>query len=226
MENLLIIEDDLDLQDGLAFSLQLEGYHVQIASSLAQGWAIIESQKIHLVVLDCNLPDGSGYHLCTRLKEVYPTLPILMLTARDTEMDEVKALELGVDEYMRKPFSLAVLKLRIKKLLLSQSAPTVLRSNGIHIDVTSGKVYKGTGEIACSRIEYQLLCLLVENKNTILSKAQILDKIWDSHGKFVDENTVSVNIKRLRDKIEDHPKEPQWIHTVRGLGYMWREEEG
>ncbi len=225
MENLLVIEDDLDLQEGLAFSLQAEGYRVQTASGLAQGWSVIESQKIDLVVLDCNLPDGSGYQLCTRVKDAYPALPILMLTARDTEMDEVKALELGVDEYMRKPFSLAVLKLRIKKLLTAHVAPTVLQSNGIRIDVTSGKVYKGAEEIACSRIEYQLLCLLVENKNMILSKAKILDRIWDSQGKFVDDNTVSVNIKRLRDKIEDNPKEPQWIHTVRGLGYTWREGE-
>ena len=225
MENLLVIEDDLDLQEGLAFSLQAEGYRVQTASGLAQGWSVIESQKIDLVVLDCNLPDGSGYQLCTRVKDAYPALPILMLTARDTEMDEVKALELGVDEYMRKPFSLAVLKLRIKKLLTAHVAPTVLQSNGIRIDVTSGKVYKGAEEIACSRIEYQLLCLLVENKNMILSKAKILDRIWDSQGKFVDDNTVSGNIKRLRDKIEDNPKEPQWIHTVRGLGYTWREGE-
>lgn len=213
------------MQEGLAFSLQAEGYRVQTASGLAQGWSVIESQKIDLVVLDCNLPDGSGYQLCTRVKDAYPALPILMLTARDTEMDEVKALELGVDEYMRKPFSLAVLKLRIKKLLTAHVAPTVLQSNGIRIDVTSGKVYKGAEEIACSRIEYQLLCLLVENKNMILSKAKILDRIWDSQGKFVDDNTVSVNIKRLRDKIEDNPKEPQWIHTVRGLGYTWREGE-
>lgn len=148
-----------------------------------------------------------------------------MLTARDTEMDEVKALELGVDEFMRKPFSLAVLKLRIKKLLVPHSQATSLCSNGICIDVISGKVFKGREEIACSRIEYQLLCLLIENKNVILSKAQILDKIWDQQGKYVDDNTVSVNIKRLRDKIEDNPKQPQWIHTVRGLGYSWREVE-
>lgn len=223
MEKLLIIEDDADLQEGLAFSLGLEGYEVDCGSTKSQGEARLKSKTYDLIILDCNLPDGSGFDFCTWVRS-YSQIPILMLTARDTEMDEVKALELGMDEYMRKPFSLAVLKARIRKLLQRGKAPGLLTSNGITIDKDKCMVLRGTQEVPCSKVEYKLLLYFMENKNQVLSKEQILQHVWDSDGKFVDDNTVSVNVRRLRTKIEADAAKPQFLKTVHGLGYLWKEE--
>lgn len=222
MNKILIVEDDLDLQEGLSFSLQSEGYEVINADTVEQAYAIFESQGCNLILLDCNLPDGSGFELCTRIKKSY-SVPILMLTARDTEMDEVKALELGMDDFMSKPFSLAVLKARIKKLIAKEMPQLQVVSNGITIDRNTCKVYKNETEIICSKIEYQILGYFMENAGKVLSKEQILSHVWDSQGRFVDDNTVPVNIRRLRAKIEDDPKNPEKIKTVHGIGYIWKE---
>lgn len=223
MKKILMIEDDLDLQEGLSFSLQLDGYETTCASTCKEGLSLLKAAPFDLVLLDCNLPDGNGFYLCSQIR-TFSQQPILMLTARDTEMDEVKALELGVDDYMRKPFSLAVLKARIKKLLQHREQPEILISNGISIDKSSCTVMRGATEIICSQTEYRLLLYLMENKNRVLSKDQILNHIWDSDGKFVDDNTVSVNIRRLRTKIEDEASNPRLLKTVYGLGYLWKEE--
>lgn len=222
-KTLLIVEDDLDLQEGLALSMGSEGYRVLTAKNKKEGLRIVEGEGCDCILLDCNLPDGSGFDFCSQVRKHYD-IPILMLTARDTEMDEVQALELGMDDFMSKPFSLAVLKARIKKLLRNEVKETRLISNGIVVDKNSCKVFKGDTEIPCSKIEYQMLLYFMENKNQLLSKEQILASVWDSQGKFVDDNTVSVNIKRLRMKIEDNPREPERIKTVYGMGYIWREK--
>ena len=148
-----------------------------------------------------------------------------MLTARDTEMDEVKALELGAADYMSKPFSLAVLKARIRKIFQGRQPENRLVSGGIALDKDACKVCKDGREVACSRVEYQLLAYFMENRNRVLSKEQLLTRVWDSQGKYVDENTLSVNIRRLRGKIEDDPSEPRRIRTVHGIGYVWKEGE-
>lgn len=223
-KTLLIIEDDEDLLDGLAFSMRSEGYRVLTAQNKRDGLRILAGERCDCVLLDCNLPDGNGFDFCREAKAVYD-MPILMLTARDTEMDEVKALELGMDDFMSKPFSLAVLKARIRKLLRKETKDDRLMSSGIVVDKSKCKVFRGEEEILCSRIEYQMLVYLIENKNQVLSKEQILSSVWDSQGRFVDDNTVSVNMKRLRAKIEDDPKNPTRIRTVYGMGYIWREEE-
>ena len=223
MKKILMIEDDTDLLEGLSFSLQLDNYEIACASTCRQGLSLLNAEHFDLLLLDCNLPDGNGFDLCTQIRRSTP-IPILMLTARETEMDEVKALELGVDDYMRKPFSLAVLKARIKKLLQHTERPNLLLSNGIAIDKDACTVDRGTDEIICSQTEYRLLLYLVENKNRVLSKDQILNHIWDSGGKYVDDNTVSVNIRRLRTKIEEDASNPRFLKTVYGLGYLWKEE--
>ena len=210
-KTILIIEDDTDLQDGLSFSLQSEGYQTRAASTVKEG----------LLLLDCNLPDGNGFDLCARIKGELD-IPIFMLTARDTEMDEVKALETGMDDFMSKPFSLAVLKARIKKLLRRDTLQVPLCSGDIRIDRNTCKVYKNQTEIHCSKTEYQLLLYLVEHAGRVLSKEQILDSVWDSQGNYVDENTVSVNIRRLRSKLEDDPKHPEHLVNVYGIGYIWK----
>lgn len=221
-EKILIIEDDTDLQEGLSFALLGDGYDVLLAGTRKQGMEIIRKNQCDFVLLDCNLPDGSGFDLC-REARTFSDIPILMLTARDTEMDEVKALELGVDDFMSKPFSLAVLKVRIRKILQKGKTGVPLVSSGIRVDKDTCRVYKEEKEIICSKVEYQLLVYFMENKNRVLSKEQILEHVWDRQGKYVDDNTVSVNIRRLRGKIEEDPGHPVRIKTVHGMGYMWKE---
>ena len=186
MKTILIIEDDIDLREGISFSLQSEGYRILTAEKLEDGWKSILKENPDLILL-------------------------------------VKALELGMDDFMSKPFSLAVLKARIKKLLLKEESNVRLSSNGVTIDKNSCKVFRNNQEIVCSKIEYQMLVLFMENKNQVLSKEQILSYVWDSQGKYVDDNTVSVNIRRLRAKIEINPKNPELIKTVHGMGYIWKE---
>ncbi len=222
MRKILIIEDDEDLREGLAFSLQMDGYEIWCAGTKREGLERIRGESFDLVLLDCNLPDGSGFDLCTQIG-AGETIPVFMLTARNTEMDEVKALELGVADFMSKPFSLAVLKARIRKILNSSAPDMRLVSGGITVDRDGCRVYRKDEEVMLSRVEYQLLLYLMENRNRVLSKEQILEHVWDSQGKFVDENTLSVNIRRLRAKIEEDPGHPARIRTVHGIGYVWKE---
>lgn len=224
MSRILIIEDDEDLRDGLAFSLAMDGCETSCAGTKREGMEQLKKGRYDLVLLDCNLPDGSGYDLCTEIRE-YGDMPLFMLTARNTEMDEVKALELGAADFMSKPFSLAVLKARIRKILQSAEQGSRLVSGGIVIERDASRILREGSEIPLSRIEYQLLLYLVENRNRVLAKEQILSYVWDSQGKFVDENTLSVNIRRLRAKLEEDPKHPERIRTVHGIGYVWKEGE-
>lgn len=219
---ILIVEDDTDLREGLAFSLQSEGYEVETAGTQKAAWRSFQAKAFDLVLLDCNLPDGSGFDFCTKIKKARD-LPILMLTARDTEMDEVKALELGMDDFMSKPFSLAVLKARMKKLLQKAKPQMQLVSGSIRIDKNSCQIFKDSREVACSKIEYQVLTYLMENAGRVVSKEQILSHVWDSQGRFVEENAVPVNIRRLRLKIENDPNHPRHIQTVHGIGYIWKQ---
>lgn len=219
----LIIEDDEDLREGLAFSFLGDGYEVLDVGTKEDGLKEIEKNIYDIVLLDCNLPDGTGFELCKAVRD-FSNIPIIMLTARDTEMDEIKALEMGVNDYLSKPFSLGVLKARMKRILQEKKKVEKVISGSIAIDQNTCKVYKRGKEVFLSKLEYRLLLYLIENKNHILSKEQILDKIWDSDGRFVDNNTVSVNISRLRTKVEDDPSHPGWIRTVHGIGYIWKED--
>ena len=222
-ETILIIEDDSDLREGLHFSFAGDGYDVLDAGTKRQGLYEIKKGVCDLVLLDCNLPDGTGFELCKEIRS-FSKVPVIMLTARDTEMDEIKALELGVDDYLSKPFSLGVLKARIKRLLDRKAEPAKLVSGELAIDKNTCRVYKNGEEIVLSRQEYKLLLYLLENKNHVLSKEQILSHIWDNEGKFVDPNTVSVNISRLRTKVENNASDPKYIKTIHGIGYIWKEE--
>ncbi|MFR3184503.1 MAG: response regulator transcription factor [Ruminococcus sp.] len=219
---ILIVEDDMDLREGLSFSFSSDGYDVMEAGSKREGLREMEKGGYDLVLLDCNLPDGTGFELCKEVRS-YSNIPIIMLTARDTELDEIKALELGVNDYLSKPFSLGVLKARMKRILQEKGEIVKIVTGPLRIDQSVCRVYKRGEEIFLSKLEYRLLLYLIENKNHILSKEQILGKIWDSDGKYVDNNTVSVNISRLRTKIEDDVSNPKWIKTVHGIGYIWKE---
>ncbi|WP_294359228.1 response regulator transcription factor [uncultured Clostridium sp.] len=204
MNNILLIEDDMDLQEGLCFSLNMDGYK-------------IDSE---LIIMDCNLPDGNGFEICRNIRKK-SQIPILMLTARDTEMDEVQAFQSGVDDYIKKPFSLSVLKLRMENLIRKNCAKNKIKVKDIVLDKSNCKIYKYGKEVAVSAIEYKLLLYLMENQGQVISKDNILMNIWDNNGKFVDDNIVSVNIRRLRIKIEDDSSDPQYIKTIHGLGYMF-----
>ena len=221
-KKLLIIEDDIDLREGLHFSFEGDGYEVLDVGSRREGQQEMKKGIYDLVLLDCNLPDGTGFDLCREVRK-FSNIPIIMLTARDTEMDEIKALELGVNDYLSKPFSLGVLKARMKRILNEKSETANLCSGNIVIDKNTCKVYKDEEEIVLSKLEYRLLIYFIENKNHVLSKEQILSQIWDCDGKYVDNNTVSVNISRLRMKIEDDVSNPKFIKTIHGVGYIWKE---
>lgn len=216
-----IIEDDSALREGLALAFELEGYETAAAGTMAEGRRLLEAGGLALLILDCNLPDGSGFDLVRQLR-ASSRLPVLMLTARDSEMDEVKGLELGVDDFMRKPFSLAVLQARVRKILRRQEEPALLSSGDIMVDLGKGEVRKQGELLALSGTEQRLLLCFLEHPGQLLTKEQLLERIWDCEGSYVDENTLAVAIRRLRVKIEEDPGEPRRIRTVHGQGYLWQ----
>lgn len=220
MHRLLIVEDDEDLKEGLEFSFKADGYKTASVTTIASALEKIGQCDFDIILLDCNLPDGNGFDFASVIHGRFG-IPILMLTARDSEMDEVKALELGIDDYMTKPFSLAVLKARIKKVLKDKDS-VIIRSGGFSVDLGRCRVFKGDKEIDLSSTEFKLLEFLIQNKGHVLPKESILEHIWDVKGNYVDENVVSVNIRRLRVKLEDDPTNPVYIKTVHGIGYVWK----
>lgn len=223
MKKILIVEDDSDLRTGLAFAFRSDGYAVDAVSTKRSALLKVQLDTYAALVLDCRLPDGNGFDLCREIRS-FSDVPILMLTAMDTEIDEINALEHGADDYMSKPFSAAVLKLRLKKLMCRQ-APGLISSYGVTVDLSACTVKKQGEEVNLTSVEYKLLVYLMQHSGQVLSKTQILEHIWDVNGQFVDENVVSVNIRRLRLKLEDDPSNPQVIKTVHGIGYIWREME-
>lgn len=222
--NLLIIEDDTNLNEGLFYAFESEGFNVLKAYTKQEGLHVFNNKNIDFIILDCNLPDGSGFDVCKQIREK-SDIPIIMLTARDSEIDEVTGLEIGLDDYITKPFSLSVLKARVKVAIRKKSNNKVLYSNGIKLDQKLLKVYKNEVDLELSAVEYKLINYLIENKGQILLKEQILHHIWDSEENYVDENIVSVNIRRLRMKVENNPSNPKYIKTAYGMGYLWNEVE-
>lgn len=222
---ILVIEDDQGLRQGIAFSLTQEGYQVLQASSGKEGYRLFLQESPLGILLDLNLPDMDGNNLCRKIRET-SQVPILMLTARDMETDEIMGLSQGADDYMTKPFSIAVLKLRLAKLLdrnMEKEEAHILRSGDIVLDQDLIKVWKENQEMECSVTEYRILKYFLENKNQVLTQNQILEAVWDLDGKFVNPNTLQVNIGRLRKKIEKDPSSPRYIKTIRGIGYIWEE---
>lgn len=207
----LIIEDDQGLRQGIAFSLAQEGYEVLQAQNGKEGYRLFLQEAPQGILLDLNLPDMDGNDLCRRIRE-RSQVPILMLTARDMETDEIMGLSSGADDYMTKPFSVAVLKLRLEKLLGRRGERAefhILSSGDIVMDTDLIKVWKAQQEMECSVTEFKILKYFLENKNQVLTQNQILEAVWDREGKFVNPNTLQVNIGRLRKKIEEDPSRPR-----------------
>ena len=183
---------------------------------------MLKLHKADLMILDLGLPDGDGITFCKEIRSG-STMPIIMLTARDLETDQVSGLLAGADDYVIKPFSLSVLRARAEALLrrTETSADSVIQDGVYRLNTNLCKFYREKEEIAISTTEYRLLSYLMANSGQVLSKEQILSALWDNDGNFVDENTVSVNVSRLRSKIEVDPKHPKVIKTIHGIGYVW-----
>ena len=225
MKTILIIEDDENLSRGITFALQKDGYTVLCAGNLRDGTALFHNGGISLIILDIGLPDGSGIQFCKDIRE-RSTVPVIMLTARDLETDEVSGLLAGADDYITKPFSLSVLRVRVEAVLRrTDTKSNVLCSGIFQLDISSHNFFKGSEEIILSSTEFKFLHYFMSNVGQVLTKEQILSNLWDSDGNFVDENTLSVNISRLRAKIEDDPKKPKAIKTVHGIGYIWSDRK-
>ncbi len=220
--NLFLLEDDYAIATGLCYSLENEGYSVTHASGVKQAIDIISKEKFSLYILDLTLPDGSGYDVCKEIKK-QGDLPVIFLTAYDDEVNVVMGFEFGADDYISKPFRLKELLVRIKSVLRrynNETADGVIKFKDLTVNTNEAKVYKNGEEIILTAMEYRLLLILLNNRGKVLSRTQLLENIWDVDGDFVEDNTLTVYIKRLRDKIEEEPNRPIIIKTVRGLGYM------
>ena len=228
MQSILLVEDDSTLAMGIEYSLKNEGYKVNWANSVASAKQLIDDENYDLILLDITLPDGSGYNLCKYVRKSRET-PIIFLTALDEEVNIVMGLDIGGDDYITKPFKIRELLSRIKAVLRrysSKSSCSILRSGSIKILQLENKVYVGNEEVFLTPSEYKLLMFLMNNSSKVLSRNAILEKLWDIEGDFVDDNTLSVYIRRLREKIEENSSSPAYIKTVRGIGYKWDKEVG
>lgn len=220
--DIFLLEDAEAIGIGLTYSLGNEGYNVTLAKSVKEAEKIIDEKEFSLYILDLTLPDGSGYDVCKRIK-AKGDLPVIFLTAYDDEVNVIMGFELGADDYISKPFRVKELMLRIKSVMRRYSNETsdgIIKINNLKINTNEAKVYKNNEEIILTAMEYRLLLILLSNRGKVLSRTALLENIWDVAGDFVEDNTLTVYIKRLRDKIEEDPAKPEFIKTVRGLGYV------
>ena len=224
MKKILLLEDDLSLINGLSFALKKQGYELDNARTVKEAQAFWKAENYDMLVIDVTLPDGSGFNFCREVRQT-SKVPIIFLTALDDEINTIMGLDMGADDYITKPFKLGVLLSRINALLRRardfHTEETQLCSNGIVIDLLQSRALKGNEALELTAGEYKLLCLFMQNPNIVLTKEQILDKLWDCEGNFIDNSTLTVYIRRLRMKVEDNPSEPKMLLTVRGIGYKW-----
>lgn len=224
MTRILLVEDDANLAFGMEYTLSSEGYAVKVAGTLEAARREIEAGAVDLVLLDIHLPDGSGYTLCKEIR-ASSQIPVIFLTALDEEANVVAGLDLGADDYMTKPIRTKELASRIKAVLRRNVKPAqevnVWQSQDIELRVLEGAVYKNRQELMLTGLEYKLLLMLMTHPKQICSRSAILHHLWDMSGEFIDDNTLSVHIRRLREKVEDVPATPQYIVTIRGVGYKW-----
>ena len=222
MKKILLVEDDKSILLGFSYSLETEGYKVESCSTVQKARELLLTEAYDLLLLDLTLPDGSGYDVC-RIARAETATPVIFLTACDDEVNVVMGLDMGADDYITKPFRLRELLSRIKTVIRrnERSAETgaVIQLGNLAINTSSGKITRGDTDVQLTALEYRLLLTLVNHEGQILTRSQLLEGIWDVGGDFVNDNTLTVYIKRLREKIEDDPAHPEIILTVRGLGY-------
>ncbi len=218
MKNILLIEDNKTIVLGLQYSLEQEGFRITSANNLADGIKKFKENTFDLVLLDISLPDGNGFDICKEIKNSKEDIPVIFLTAQDEETSVVLGLDLGADDYVVKPFRTRELISRINSVLRrygKNEYKNIIQYRNIKIDTISAKVYKDNKEIIFTSLEYKILVMLFSNQNKLITREQLLEKIWDIAGNFVNDNTLTVYIKRIREKLEDE----NIIKTVRGLGY-------
>ena len=222
MQKILLIEDDITLGNGIRLALQNASLQITLCHTLAEARNVLEGNSFDLLILDINLPDGSGLDLLNEVRKT-SAIPIILLTANDMEMDIVTGLESGADDYITKPFSLAVLRARVNtQLRRSISAkPSCTEIDGFQFDFDRMEFRKDGQLVELSKTEQKLLRILVENRGQTLSRTTLVDWIWTDGAEYVDENALSVTVKRLRDKLEDTPSSPKYLKTVYGIGYTW-----
>lgn len=218
MEKIAVIEDDKLLNQALCITLQKEGYVVSSALQCRDGLKIIDARP-DLLLLDIGLPDGSGMELCRYAAEE-KDIPVLFLTARDTELDMIHGFDAGCEDYIVKPFSNDILKRRIKVILRRKQKNDLFHLGDLEVDLEKKQIFVKGRPIHTTAKEFQLLECLIQNRGQVLTKESLLQKIWDAHGIFVEENTLHVTINRLRKKIEEDPSDPVYLKTVYGIGYM------
>jgi len=222
MKNILLVEDDKSILLGLSYSLETEGYKVTPCSTVQCANALLNKESFDLVLLDLTLPDGSGYDVCREARRLTEA-PVIFLTACDDEVNVVMGLDMGADDYITKPFRLRELLSRIKMVLRrnerTAEGGSTIQIGSLTVNTALGKVYRKDEDVLLTALEYRLLLTLINHEGQILSRNQLLEGIWDVGGEFVNDNTLTVYIKRLREKIEDDPAHPEIIVTIRGAGY-------
>ncbi len=229
MSKILLLEDDISLVDGLKYSLKKNGFETEIVRTVSEALNSIENiGKYDLLILDITLPDGTGFDVCEAVRRQGQQVPIIFLTASDEEVNIIRGLDSGGDDYITKPFRLGELCSRIRALLRragvsNANNTTVIECGDITIDLLGSRALLNGKNLELTSAEYRLLCLLVRNVNRIVTREIILSELWDEAGNFVDNNTLSVYVRRLREKVEADPSHPQHLITVRGFGYQWKE---
>ncbi len=229
MNKILLLEDDISLIDGLKYSLEKNGFSLDIVNTISQAMeSFTKKLKYDLLLLDVTLPDGTGFEICEYVRNIGCSVPIIFLTASDEEVNIIRGLDSGGDDYITKPFKLGELISRINALLRRSNISknnnnNFIKCGDISIDLQRNRVNIDGKILDLTCAEYRLLCLLVRNKNNVVSRNVILNELWDGNGNFVDDNTISVYIRRLREKTENDPSCPKHLITVRGFGYQWNE---
>ena len=219
MTKILLVEDDGQIAAYLGELLRAEGFDTQIAGSKKEESECLLVQAFDLVLLDVSLPDGNGFSVCAEIKREYE-IPVIFLTASGDEYSVVAGLDMGADDYIAKPFRPRELISRIRSVLRRcKKEQRILSCGDLKVNVSSATVTKGEKELFLSALEYRLLLILLQNKGQILTRNQLLEEIWDASGEYVNDNTLSVYMKRLREKIEKNPQSPRLLHTIRGIGY-------
>ena len=219
MTEILLVEDDKGIVANLTEYLTSEGYSVKSASGQAGAMKLLESERFDLALLDISLSDGNGFAVCSAIKADYG-IPVIFLTASSDEYSTVTGFEIGADDYISKPFRPRELVTRIRNILrLTRGAGTAIHIGELTVDTVKGTVSKNGRDLYLSALEYRLFLVFLSNRGMVLTRSQLLEAIWDIAGEFVNDNNLTVYIKRLREKIEDDPQNPTVIKTVRGLGY-------
>ena len=230
MSRLLLLEDDMSLIDGLRYSLERNGFELEVARTVREARSCLKGgHSFDLLLLDVTLPDGTGFMICEEVRSAGDTTPIIFLTASDEETSIIRGLDSGGDDYITKPFRLGELCSRIRALLRRSTMRKkvesgVLRSGTVTVDQLAGRAYMKGKPLELTGAEYRLLCLFLRHDGQVLTRNAILDALWDGNGSYVDDNTLSVYIRRLREKIERDPSRPEYLMTVRGMGYRWEGE--